>query len=79
MYFGPDCVEYRGPLIIADRLQVAKVLYIHFLTKILELADTVFMIVRCKDKQLSFLHVYHHVIILNTWWWVLKYIPGGVC
>ena len=58
--------------------QVAKVLYWHFFSKAVELLDTVLMILRKKDNQVTFLHVYHHVLILNTWWWVMKFIPGGV-
>ena len=59
-------------------LQVANVLYWHFISKAVELLDTVLMILRKKDNQVTFLHVYHHVLILNTWWWVMKFIPGGV-
>ncbi|KAK2194107.1 hypothetical protein NP493_2g06018 [Ridgeia piscesae] len=59
-------------------LRVAKVLYWHFFSKAVELLDTVLMILRKKDNQVTFLHVYHHVLILNTWWWVMKFIPGGV-
>ena len=53
-------------------------LYWHFISKAVELLDTVLMILRKKDNQVTFLHVYHHVLILNTWWWVMKFIPGGV-
>ena len=40
---------------------------IYWLTKIYELLDTVFMILRHKERQISFLHVYHHssMIILS--------------
>ena len=40
---------------------------IYWLTKIYELLDTVFMILRHKQRQISFLHVYHHssMIILS--------------
>ena len=40
---------------------------LYWLTKIYELLDTVFMILRHKQRQISFLHVYHHssMIILS--------------
>lgn len=40
---------------------------VYWLTKLYELLDTVFMIVRHKQRQISFLHVYHHssMIILS--------------
>lgn len=39
------------------------VLYIFYLSKILDFLDTVFIILEKKWKQLSFLHVYHHTSI----------------
>ena len=35
-------------------------LYIYWLSKYYELLDTVFMILRHKSRQISFLHVFHH-------------------
>lgn len=35
------------------------------------------MIVRKKDDQVSFLHVYHHATIYTIWWINIKYSPGG--
>ena len=35
-------------------------LYVYWLTKYYELLDTVFMLLRHKPKQMSFLHVFHH-------------------
>ncbi|KAK2179662.1 hypothetical protein NP493_479g01016 [Ridgeia piscesae] len=59
-------------------LRVAKVLYLHFISKSFELLDTVWMVLRKKDKQVTYLHIYHHVLIINCWWWVMKFAPGGV-
>ena len=40
---------------------------VHFLSKLLDFADTIFIVLRKKDKQLSFLHVYHHSTIGGIW------------
>ena len=45
-----------------ERLQSFMILY--WQTKIVELLDTVFMILRHKSRQVSFLHVYHHATML---------------
>lgn len=39
------------------------ILYIFYLSKILDFADTFFIIAEKRWKQLSFLHVYHHTSI----------------
>lgn len=41
--------------------------------------DTVLMILRKKMNQVTFLHVFHHATMLNIWWWVMMFIPGGLC
>ncbi|XP_076459390.1 very long chain fatty acid elongase 2-like [Babylonia areolata] len=37
---------------------------LYWMTKVLELLDTVFMVLRHKSRQISFLHVYHHSSML---------------
>lgn len=44
--------------------------------KIFELIETTFFILRKKDNQASFLHVYHHVISVTILWFAAKYTPG---
>jgi elongation of very long chain fatty acids protein 4 len=39
------------------------VLYVFYLSKILDFMDTIFIILEKKWKQLTFLHVYHHTSI----------------
>jgi len=39
----------------------------------------VFFILRKKNNQVSFLHVYHHATMMLNWWIVAKYIPVGQC
>ena len=42
---------------------ILPILYIFYVSKVLDFADTVFIILDKKWKQLSFLHVYHHTSI----------------
>jgi hypothetical protein len=42
---------------------IAFVLYVFYISKVLDFMDTVFIILEKKWKQLSFLHVYHHTSI----------------
>ncbi|XP_063924581.1 very long chain fatty acid elongase AAEL008004-like [Zophobas morio] len=51
--------------------------YSYILLKFFDLIETVFYVLRKKDKQISFLHVYHHVGILVAAWISGKYFPGG--
>lgn len=39
------------------------ILYVFYLSKILDFLDTIFIILEKRWKQLSFLHVYHHFSI----------------
>ncbi|XP_067008056.2 very long chain fatty acid elongase 7 [Anabrus simplex] len=48
-----------------------------FWLKVSDLLDTVFFILRKKFTQASFLHVYHHAIMVFALWLALKYAPGG--
>jgi len=39
----------------------------------------VFFILRKKNSQVTFLHVYHHATMILNWWMAAKYIPVGQC
>uniref|UniRef100_A0A3B3TGW0 Elongation of very long chain fatty acids protein 7 n=1 Tax=Paramormyrops kingsleyae TaxID=1676925 RepID=A0A3B3TGW0_9TELE len=39
---------------------------------------TVFFVLRKKNSQITFLHVYHHSIMPFTWWFGVKFAPGGL-
>lgn len=58
-------------------LRMAKACWWFFFSKIIDLADTVFFVLRKKHNQLSFLHVYHHGSMIFNWWLGLKYAAGG--
>ncbi|GAB1862107.1 Elongation of very long chain fatty acids protein [Camponotus japonicus] len=48
----------------------------YFFAKIIELLDTVFFVLRKKQNQVTFLHVYHHSITAVFSWCYLKLLPG---
>lgn len=52
-------------------------MWFYFLCKIVELLDTVFFILRKKEKQVSFLHLYHHAMMPICSWIGVKFLPGG--
>lgn len=39
-----------------------------FYSRVIDLLDTVFFVLRKKDRQINFLHVYHHTIVPLTIW-----------
>jgi elongation of very long chain fatty acids protein 4 len=47
---------------------MAFVTYVFYLSKIFDFLDTVFILVRRKMRQFSFLHVYHHTTIFLVYW-----------
>ncbi|XP_034110900.2 elongation of very long chain fatty acids protein F-like [Drosophila albomicans] len=54
--------------------------YVHFayfFNKILDLLDTVFFVLRKKYKQISFLHVYHHAIVLFICYATMRFYGTG--
>ncbi|XP_068673719.1 very long chain fatty acid elongase 4-like isoform X2 [Montipora foliosa] len=57
--------------------RLARICYIYWLSKFVEALDTFFFILRKKNNQVSFLHVYHHASMCFFWWMISKYIPGG--
>nr|XP_048692096.1 elongation of very long chain fatty acids protein 7-like isoform X2 [Caretta caretta] len=58
-------------------MRMARVCWWFFFSKVIELLDTVFFILRKKPEQVTFLHVYHHGTMLFNWWAGVKYVPGG--
>ncbi|VVD04653.1 unnamed protein product [Leptidea sinapis] len=64
--YEPDSLEYAW-----------KVCYGYFVIKLMDLLDTVFFVLRKKNNQVSFLHVYHHFGMVAVAWGMVKWVPGG--
>lgn len=59
-------------------LRMARVAWLFLFSKFIELMDTVFFVLRKKDGQITFLHIFHHSFMPWTWWWGVSYAPGGM-
>ncbi len=59
--------------------RIAFLVWIHYNNKYMELLDTVWMILRKKNNQVSFLHCYHHVLLIWAWFFVCRFEAGGDC
>ncbi|KZC08759.1 Elongation of very long chain fatty acids protein 7 [Dufourea novaeangliae] len=57
--------------------QIARVVWLYFIVKLLDLLDTVFFVLRKKQNQVSFLHVYHHAGMSFGTWAATKFLAGG--
>ncbi|XP_063379392.1 very long chain fatty acid elongase AAEL008004-like [Cydia fagiglandana] len=60
-----------------EGMRAARCVYIYFLAKMSELLDTVFFVLRKKERQITFLHLYHHAAMPMISWGAIKYFPGG--
>ncbi|XP_044755179.1 uncharacterized protein LOC123314125 [Coccinella septempunctata] len=58
-------------------MTMATAVWLYFITKIIELVDTVFFVLRKKMNQVSFLHLYHHTMMPICGWIGTKFLPGG--
>lgn len=61
-----------------NEVRLARVVWLYYFSKFIELLDTVFMVLRKKTSQITFLHVFHHTFIVVLWWIVAAYLPGGI-
>ncbi|KAB0802747.1 hypothetical protein PPYR_04933 [Photinus pyralis] len=72
-YICEPCRQSHHP----DELQITNAVWWYYVSKLLEFCDTFFFILRKKDQQLTFLHVYHHATMFSFWWIGIKWVPSG--
>uniref|UniRef100_A0A2C9JPP4 Elongation of very long chain fatty acids protein n=1 Tax=Biomphalaria glabrata TaxID=6526 RepID=A0A2C9JPP4_BIOGL len=58
-------------------IRIAKALWWFYFSKCVEMLDTIFFILRKKNNQVSFLHVYHHATMFPIWYIGVKWVAGG--
>lgn len=59
-----------------EALRMLRFLWWTIVLKLLELTETIFFILRKKESQASFLHVYHHCSSFVIIWAGTKYVGG---
>ncbi|ESO88347.1 hypothetical protein LOTGIDRAFT_165788 [Lottia gigantea] len=72
--YGCQPVDYSHS---PKALRMVNVCWWFYFSKFIELFDTVFFLLRKKNNQVSFLHVFHHGIMPFSWWFGVKFAPGG--
>ncbi|XP_076686855.1 very long chain fatty acid elongase AAEL008004 [Andrena cerasifolii] len=58
-------------------LRMCRAVHVYFLCKLVELLDTVFFVLRKKNRQISGLHVYHHGMMPICAWIGCRFLPNG--
>lgn len=58
-------------------LRMISVLWFYYISKMLDLVDTVFMALKKKNNQITVLHVFHHLTMFPYGWLGIKYVGGG--
>ncbi|XP_054155127.1 elongation of very long chain fatty acids protein AAEL008004-like [Oppia nitens] len=51
---------------------------LYFYTKLVDLLDTIFFVLRKKSSQITFLHVYHHIVVSLLCWASVAWCPQTV-
>lgn len=70
-----DLVDYEDRSEAGMRL--ASAIWLYFFSKVIEFLDTFFFIIRKKNDQITFLHVYHHSTMVFLWWIGTRWYAGG--
>lgn len=58
-------------------IRMLNVLWYYYMSKLIDLIDTVVFALRKKDNQITVLHVFHHSTMFPYGWLGLKYVGGG--
>jgi len=75
--FSYQCEECRYD-VSEKNSRMINVCWVFWLSKHVEFFDTYFFILKKKWDHISTLHVVHHTLMAYTWWWGVKFSPGGL-
>jgi hypothetical protein len=56
---------------------MATALWMYYVTKIVDLIDTIVFVLRKKPNQITFLHLFHHISMVMNGWSGVRFVPGG--
>ncbi|XP_053670776.1 elongation of very long chain fatty acids protein AAEL008004-like [Anopheles nili] len=79
-YFAVDYSWSCEPISQKDspsRQKLIFVTYLYFISKIIDLLDTVFFVLRKKYNQITFLHTYHHAGMVVATYIFTKFLAGS--
>lgn len=65
------------PDLSSNGVSLGFIVWVHYNNKFLEYADSLFMVLRKKNNQLTFLHRYHHWLMGWAWYAVVAVAAGG--
>jgi elongation of very long chain fatty acids protein 4 len=57
--------------------RISFLVWVHYNNKFVELLDTIWMVLKKKNNQITFLHCYHHMLLIWVWWHCCSIAPGG--
>ncbi|KAJ4441402.1 hypothetical protein ANN_11257 [Periplaneta americana] len=69
------CINYKSKSKMRN-FTISRGIWKYYLLKVVDILDTVFFILRKKNNQVTFLHVYHHAGMIMIAWIIARYVPG---
>ncbi|KAA8593018.1 hypothetical protein FQN60_018473, partial [Etheostoma spectabile] len=73
--FHCDPVDYSDS---PQALRMASTCWLYYFSKFIEMLDTIFFVLRKKNSQVTFLHLFHHSIMPFTWWFGVRFSAGRI-
>lgn len=73
--FGCEVINHKDYSL--DAMELLHFGWLFFLSRIVEWLDTIFFVLRKKERQVTKLHVFHHSFVPILCWTYLKFHPGA--
>jgi elongation of very long chain fatty acids protein 4 len=71
------CVHIMHGYTCRSQKNISTISRWYYASKLFEMLDSAFFVLRKKPEQLTFLHIYHHSTMFCLWWIGVKYVAGG--